>query len=301
MRTLWLVVPLLVLAACDKSKPDLEKALAQSQKISAEKDSLLRDVMETSQFLADVNVDLARVRGANSGKPVQGKAGELENNLTPAQQRVAIKTKIEEFTVRLNATESRLAASRARVQELAASNSALASQLVAYDSTVATFKRLVEGQRAEIASLTDQLSSMQRVNQQLREDKVQLAQEKGALSADKDALTTEKNRVYFVAGTADELLKAGIVEKAGGFIGFGRTLVPTRDAPAAAFTAIDRTTTTEISFPHGNKLYRIVSRQDIGSLSTPPSKDGRFGGGAIRIADAERFWSASKFLILVEQ
>jgi len=105
MRTHWLAVSLLVLAGCDKSKPDLEKALAESQKISAEKDSLLRDVMATSQFLSEVNVDLARVRSANAGKPVQAKAGDLENNRTPAQQREAIKAKIEDCTRRLQAAE----------------------------------------------------------------------------------------------------------------------------------------------------------------------------------------------------
>lgn len=301
MRALWLTVPLLLLAACDKSKPGLEKALAESQKISAEKDSLLRDVLETSQFLSEVNVDLARVRGANVGKPVQGKPGDLESNLTPAQQRAAIKAKIEEFTTRLNATESRLAASRARVQELASANSALAAQLVAYDSTISAFKTLITSQRVEIASLTEQLSTLQRENVRLRQEKVELADEKTALTADKDALTVEKNRVYYVAGSADELLKAGIVEKAGGFLGFGRTMVPTREAPTTGFTALDRTTALEIAFPRGDKLYRIVSRQDVSALSTAPSKDGRFGGGAIRISDPEKFWAASKFLILVEQ
>jgi len=187
------------------------------------------------------------------------------------------------------------------VQQLTSANTALTAQLTAYDSTISAFKTLMESQRVEIASLTEQLGALQGENVKLKAEKVQLVEEKTALTADKDALTAEKNRVYYVAGTADELLKLGLIEKAGGFLGFGRTLVAARNATPTGFTAIDRTTVTQIPFPRGEKLYRLVSRQDVSALATPPSKDGRFGGGAIRISDPEKFWAASKFLMTVEQ
>ena len=128
-----------VAAACDGSKKELEKTLVQVQQISAEKDSLLKDVMATSQFIADVNTELANVKSRAAGKPVVGKPGEMESNLTPSQQRDAIKAKVAELTARLNESESRLGASRNRVRDLTANNAGLASQLAAYDSTIASF------------------------------------------------------------------------------------------------------------------------------------------------------------------
>ena len=56
--------------ACDGSKKELEKTVAQMQQISAEKDSLLKDVMSTSQFIANVNSELAKVKSRSAGKPV---------------------------------------------------------------------------------------------------------------------------------------------------------------------------------------------------------------------------------------
>jgi len=52
--------------------------------------------------------------------------------------------------------------------------------------------------------------------------------------------------------------------------------------------------------PASDKEYRIVSRQDLGALETPPDHDGKLPGHAIRIADTARFWANSKYLIIVE-
>src|ERR1035437_4368753 len=95
MRKLTVLVAVLVIGACDKSKPELDKTLAQMQQISAEKDSLLKDVMQTSQFIADVNTQLATVKSLNAGKPVKGAAATAETGKTPAEQRDAIKVKIK--------------------------------------------------------------------------------------------------------------------------------------------------------------------------------------------------------------
>ena len=67
----------------------------------------------------------------------------------------------------------------------------------------------------------------------------------------------------------------------------------------AAFTLADRTTLVQIPFPTA-KPYRIVSRQAVEALDTPPGPDGRITGG-LRIVNADKFWAASKFLIVVEQ
>jgi len=106
MRKITLFIAALSLMACDKSKPELDKALAQVTAISAEKVSLLKDVMQTSQFIAEVNSEMAKVKSKTPGKPTVGKPGEMESNLTPAQQREAIKVKIKELTDRLNEVQA---------------------------------------------------------------------------------------------------------------------------------------------------------------------------------------------------
>ncbi|MEI6813712.1 MAG: hypothetical protein WCL36_05975 [bacterium] len=299
MRRLIVLVATVALVACDRSKPQLERTLKQVQQISAEKDSLLRDVMATSQFIADVNSDLAKVRGPGGAVPVAGKASDVENSLTPEQQRDAIRAKITELSQRLVENESKLAASRARVKALAAGNVALGAQLTAYDSTIAGFKSIIGNQKSQIEALTEQVNTLQAENASLNQEKSQLAGEKVQLTESLAELIAERNKVYIVIGTRDELVKRHVVELSGGFLGFGKTIVPVRDPDVSQFTVADRTILTQVPFPTG-KPYRIVSRQDVESLDTPPGADGRIKGG-LKIVNADKFWAASKFLIVVEQ
>jgi hypothetical protein len=290
----------LALAACDKSKPELDKTLVQMQQISAEKDSLLKDVMQTSQFIADVNTQLATVKSRNAAKPVKGKAPDAEASLTPAQQRDAIKDKIKELTGRLNESESRLGASRNRVKELTANNAALTSQLASYDSTITAFKTIIDNQKTEIVSLNEQLAALQTENAGLKQDKAQLTTEKTQLTADKSALTTERNTVYYIIGTKDELLKKKLIVQTGGALGIGKTQVASRDLNPTDFTSIDRSVVKEIAFPHADKTYKVITRQDVSALETAPDKDGLIRGG-LKIVNADKFWAASKYLIVIEQ
>ena len=299
MRRLIVLVATVALAACERSKPQLERTLKQVQQISAEKDSLLHDVMATSQFIADVNSDLANVRSAGGVVPVAGKGTDLENSLTPDQQREAIRAKIAELAKRLVDNESHLAASRARVKSLTAGNVSLAAQLTAYDSTIAGFKSIIDNQKSQIEALTERVNTLQAENASLKQEKAQLAGEKLQLTENLAALISEANKVYIVIGTRDELVKRHVVELSGGFLGFGKTIVPVRDPDVSQFSVADRTTLTQIPFPT-EKPYRIVSRQDVASLDTPPGADGRIKGG-LRILNADKFWVASKFLIVVEQ
>ncbi|MCC7196035.1 MAG: hypothetical protein IT356_10815 [Gemmatimonadaceae bacterium] len=299
-RIIVLAAGALALAACDGSKKQLEETLAQVQQISAQKDSLLKDVTATSQFIADINTELAKVRSRAAGKPVQGQPGEMESNLTPAQQREAIKTRVAELAARLNESESRLTASRNRVRDLTAGNAALAAQLAGYDSTIASFQVIVDNQKAEIASLTEQVNALTVENTALKQDKATLTQEKTALTEEKAALTTEKNTVYYVIGTEDELFRKGIIAKQGGLFGLGKTAVPAATLDPASFTAVDRTEVMQIAFPNPDKAYKIISRQDVAALETMPDKSNRIKGG-LKITDAVKFWAPSKFLIIMEQ
>jgi predicted nucleic acid-binding Zn-ribbon protein len=300
MRKLTILLAAMTLMACDRSKPELEKTLAQVQQISAEKDSLLKDVMATSQFIAEVNTELAKVKTRNAGKPVKGQVGDLENNMTPSEQRASIVKKVTALTARLNESEDRLSASRKRVADLAGNNTALTAQLASYDSTIASFKTIMEGQKSEIAQLNDQLTALNGENTQLKADKVQLVSEKTAVSDERDKLTTERNTVYYVIGSKGDLLKRHIIVQTGGMLGMGKDQVPARELNAADFTSVDKTKTAEIPFPDSTKAYRIVTRQDLAALETAPDKNGRIKGG-LKIKDADGFWAASKYLIIIQQ
>ncbi len=292
---LFAAAAVLALSAC-VSKDKYEKELEQVKLVSAEKDSLLKDVMATTQFIADVNTELAKVRDAKAGKPVMGAAGELPN-ASPADQRAQMLDRIKTLTNRVNEAESRLAASRQRVAALSGDNTALQKQLAQYDSTITAFKSIIENQKAEIASLSAQVGALQGENVTLKSEKAQLTTEKETLTSEKATLTSERNTVYYVIGTKDELRQKGIIVKKGGILGIAATYIPATTLNPADFTSIDKTKVNTITLPKADKSYRVISRQDL-TATAQPTKGGY--KGQISITNAEQFWAASKFLIIVQ-
>lgn len=299
MRKLALLMAVVAIAACDRSKPELEKTLVQVQQISAEKDSLLRDVMATTQFIADANTELSKVRTSASSKPKVSEAGENENKLSPSAQRAQLLDRIKAITVRLNEADSRLAASRKRVAMLDTNNVSLKTQLAAYDSTITSMKSIIENQKSQVLDLTNQVNSLTTENTSLKAFNVQLTTDKTNLTDERDKLTTEKNTVYYVVGTKDDLLKRHIIVQQGGMLGIGKVQVPAQQLNPSDFTSIDRTAVSSIPLPNA-KPYKIITRQDVSAMETPPDEKGRVHD-AIKIKDPVQFWGASKYLIVIEQ
>jgi hypothetical protein len=300
MRKLVLLMTVVAISACDRSKPELEKTLVQVQTISAEKDSLLRDVMATTQFIADANTELSKVRHSANAKPTVAVAGENEGKLSPNQQRIQLLARIKGITASLNEADSRLAASRKRVALLDTNNVQLKAQLAAYDSTITSFKAIIESQKAQVLDLTAQVNALTTENTSLKAFNVQLTTEKTNLTGERDKLTNEMNTVYYVIGTKDELLKKKIIVQTGGMLGLGKVQVAARELSPSDFTSIDRTSVENIPLPKAGTNYKIVTRQDVAALETQPDAKGRVKD-AIKIKDPTAFWAASKYLIIIEQ
>jgi len=269
------------LLACRRGPSPQEVALM------AQKDSLLKEVAEQSRVLSDISAELAKVQ-------VEGRQLEVKVESPRTAVRDSIFARISYVTERLSAAEQRLQESRRRINRLTHLSDSLRATL---EATIRNYESTIASQKATIQDLTDQI-------QKLSAENAQLATAKAALTDTVRALEQENNTVYYVVGTKDELLARGIVQEEGGsrvlfvFGKRGKILVPARHLEPSAFTAIDKRQVTEIPLP-GDGEYRIASRQDVGALATPPDKDGRIRGSVLKIAEPEKFWGTSKFLILV--
>jgi phenylpyruvate tautomerase PptA (4-oxalocrotonate tautomerase family) len=289
-KTILLAAVALFATAC-VSKSEYDRQLAQAAALSAEKDSLLSEVVATSQFIGDVSAQLEQVR---TNAPMAARDGEMES-LSPTEQRAALLQRVTELTARIKEAEASMASSRRRISALTAGNSALTAK---YDSTIASFQQLIETQKAEVVALVDRVTALTAENTQLKEANVQLASEREALTADRETLVAEQNTVYWVAGSKAELLERGIIEQRGGMLGIGRTLVLARTIDTEDFEAADRRELGEIPLPDSTKNYRIVSPNDLAGLDSTPV-GGKFKG-SMRISAPETFWRPSRFLVLVE-
>ena len=137
-------------------------------------------------------------------------------------------------------------------------------------------------------------------NARLAGDNVRLASTAALVTTERDSVVAEQNTAYYVADTREALTKQGIIKNVGGFLGIGKTQVPTQNLDLTAFTPIDLRNVSEIVLPHTGKSYRVITPQNLAALDMPADAKGRVVG-AIKIRDAQQFWARSKFLILVER
>jgi hypothetical protein len=298
MRCLGLVVILAAaVTGCDRSRAELTKALAESQAAEAQKDSLLTEVLETTQFVSDLNSELAKAKALavmpNSDDP--GLPGVQKDR----EERKATLERIQQVIARLNESEAKLTETENRAKNAKIRNARLLAQIASYKQTIEDLKTAAEQQRSEqeaiiadqrtqIATLAGQVDNLNLDNATLRDTVVHL--------------TRYKNRVYYAIGTKDELIRNGVVTKEGSkFLIFGGTrLEPARKPNLEAFTMIDKTQTLSIPLPRTDKKYRIVSRQSPEYLSGDVTENGEVRE-VVEIASPEEFWAPSKFLILVQK
>ena len=297
MKYLALIVMLAgTLTGCNRSRADLVKALGEARAAEAQKDSLLTEVLETTQFVSDLNGELARAKVALIGND-EGDRG-VPGSGQDRREREATLNRISQVIDRLNESEAKLVETENRAKNAKIKNARLLAQIATYKQTIEDLKAAAEQQRVEqeaiIADQRLQIASLAgRVDT--------LSQEKGWLIDTVAHLTAYKNRVYYAVGTKNELLEKGVVTREGSkFLIFGGTrLEPARRPNLDAFTMIDKTQTLSISLPRSDKKYKIVSRQSPEFLSGDVTAKGEVKG-VLEIVAPEEFWSASKYLILVQ-
>ena len=293
----WLVLLALVpVSGCNRSRADLTKALAESKAAEAQKDSLLTEVLETTQFVGDLNSELAKAKAVADAP--DGSDRGVPGAVQDREDRKAALARIQQVIARLNESETKLIATENRAKNAKVRNARLLAQITTYKQTIEDLKTAAEQQRAEQeAIIADQRSQISNLSGQVDELNVQTASLRDTVVH----LTAYKNRVYYAVGTKDELLRAGVVTKEGSkFLFFGGTrLEPARKPNLQAFTQIDKTQTISIPLPRPDKTYKIISRQNPEYLTGQVSEKGEVSG-VLEIGSPEEFWSASKFLILVQ-
>jgi hypothetical protein len=290
----WMVPLVLVIAACDTQTKTQLRTLAKADSLRTDslvsiKNDLLNEVMASTQFVNDLNTEVAKVKSRRSGRLSVTLSRESDMNVVN-EERANVVAKIREIVARLDSSEARVATLRARAARLAKHDSTLVGQVAAYERTIQQLRQQVEQQRAEyevkIASLNSKIDTVTR--------------EKTAIADTLNQVNVERNTVYYVIGTKDDLIRNGILVEEGHkrfLILGGRPVAPARDLDTTKFTRIDRLRDRVINFPAGE--YTIFSRQNPVYAAPFSSTDGKLSGG-LRIDQPEKFWEPSKFLIIVK-
>lgn len=277
----------------ERARADSAQALAAQQglllqKLTAQRDSVSRVLGDADDFIGKIDNTISRVKGL---PPRSRDAGNGEGSLeSQVKRRKEMLRRVEALVARAQETAKQVAALKDRERLLLAENGVLKDSLSAEAKRIEADARQI----AELQGTIDQQShTIAEMQARLDDFDRQLASERTAAA-----------KAYYVVGTKDELIKKGVIVEEGGtnllIKRFGRTVVPARDLNKDAFTAIDTRSVHEIGLPDSTKRYQIVSRQSLDDVKVG-ERDGTSFRGRLEIPDADRFWAASRFLIIVQR
>jgi hypothetical protein len=310
MRRLQRLLPCLALfvAGCDTKAKEQLRSLARADSLRTDsivaiKNDLLSEVMTSTQFVNDVNLEMAKLKARTPTKLAWNARSETDAAAMKAE-RATVVSRIRELVARLDSSQVRLNSLRARATRLSRQDSSLVAQVGAYEKTIATLRSTAEQDKAEyeavIARQNAQIAVLHSTVDTVTKANARLTGETTALIDTVSTLTAEKNTAYYVIGTKDELVKQGVLVEEGRkrfLVLGGRSVAPARELDTAKFTRIDRLRDRTIRFPAGD--YTIFTRQSPAFASPFSVKDGKFSGG-LRIEQPDRFWEPSKFLIIIK-
>lgn len=180
----------------------------------------------------------------------------------------------------MNKNKQRLAAMKSKLKESNKHNDEL-------EKFIARLTTEIEEKDAQINDLKGQLERLNVEMTALNLNYEEATQE--------SAVKTEKlNTAYYAFGTSKELIKNNVLTKEGGFIGMGKTAKMKEDFNKGYFTKVDISTLTEIVL--GAKKAKMITTHPAGSYKIEGT-DGK--AEKLVITNAEEFWSASKYLVIV--
>lgn len=161
------------------------------------------------------------------------------------------------------------------------------TKIASLNETIANLEKTLAEREAEIVVLKEQLEKMNLELSNLTMNYQELQQEV-------DVKTEKLNTAFYAYGNKEELIKNGVLNKEGGFIGIGKQTKLSDDLNKEYFTQIDVTQFTEL----------VLSAKKASLVTTHPADSYRIEGADGRadklvITDAEKFWSVSKYLVII--
>lgn len=189
-------------AVLDGERARGDTARRLNRALSEKNEYLLAQLNELSSIVNDIDRDLSGGKAGGSIRPLLPN-GELGDTLS---ERQLLEAKRQRIAANLERLTSRLHTSDSLWHAAAASDSSSRSALAASAQTIAMFRTLAESRAAQFAEFEQR-------NDSLRTENRALADERDRMRDSLTKLSSRVGRVYYVVGTREELLAAGVVRE----------------------------------------------------------------------------------------
>lgn len=277
----------LILASCGGKEAELSAELDKIKQENAElkletaqldeKEALLT---EYSQFIMDIQNNLSSIRDKENTVLMTYNTEGIQ------QSAESIKTDLQQLGVLLADNNKKIAGMNSKLK-----NSS--GQLSELEGVIRSLSKQAEDREIKILGMKGQLGDMN-----VAFDELMAAYESNlAVIADKSETIEEQDvalhTAYYAFGSKKELKENNVISAEGGLIGIGTTKKLKSDFDKKYFTEINTKETMEITLG--------VKKADV--ITSHPARSyeliGENNVEKIKILDADKFWSVSKYLVVV--
>lgn len=278
-------ITMLMISCGPDYKTEVERMMRERDSLMAQydaKDSVINGYM---QDIAEIQTS---IEGLTAQEEMLNREGANNTEISQdAKTRImgdieGIRQMIDQNKKKLSDLQSRVRKSNVKVAELEKMIGSLNSQLAVRDSSINSLNENIFALNGKITTMQTEIDTI-----------VIESARKTAEITDK---TTKLHTAYYTVGDYKTLRDKKVLAKQGGFLGLGKAKTMVPDFNREAFTQIDFTSTKTIQL--NTKSAKLLSTHPTGSYNLL-SENKKVT--AIEITDPEKFWQASKYLVVVTE
>ena len=254
------------------------------------RDSLVNDLANTFQEI-EQNLTFVRNRrgnmtiSKNEGFNDQRKAMVADIKLMN-EMLIESSKKIEELEKRLKESGLEIKSFRNKIAQL--------NKIIEEQNT--NIKQLSEDLEQRNLMITERDTKITKLNSEII-SKNDTIQAKSAIIEEKIYVITEKdnelNKAFFTSGTANQLVKNGVLIKEGGFLGIAKNKVISENFSENSFTQLDIRSISQL--PINAKKAKLISVHPDNSYQMIEENDKI---AYLKIENPEEFWKLTRFVIV---
>ncbi len=275
-------------AALDQSnhqKDSLQAIVNEQNSSLIERDSSISDYIS---YFKDVERNLDSITAkqqmisANSGKSgIESKAN----------QKIRITTQIETINSLMDQNRKTIAGLNKKLKRSGRKNKEL-------ETMISKLNTQLEQKTIELTTLNEKLTELNLEIVQLQTSMEKLTLDNATKSQTISEETAALHTAYYVIGKSKDLQESKIIDRKGGLLGIGRTSKLNSNLDKSKFIVIDYTQVGKIAINHDG--VKIVTSHPSDSYTLEKDAKDKDLIKNLIITNPEKFWSESKYLVIVK-
>jgi hypothetical protein len=277
-------ISILLIISCNPSVPE--------EKYKKQNDSLITVIKENEnsvkELISSINDMESSLDSITKRQHIisenYNKSGDVKS-----EKKLRINQEIKAINELMDQNKKRLAGLTEKLNDSNRKNTLLVQ-------TIQTLKNQLDQKYLELDELNAKLNSLNLHVNQLQTALDSLSAKNLSLLQTNVETTNALHLAYYIVAEKKDLEKSKIIDNKGGLLGIGKTAKLNENIDNGYFTKIDYLETTSIAV--NSKNMKIVTTHPPGSYNL--EKDGKLVT-LIMITDPEKFWSASKYLVVIAE